>query len=111
MKKYTVAKRTTELNNRKDVMAAYEGCTLDEKMNHLNVSAEEMHEFTDESEARAFLAGKSNDYFYNGDWGRVTEWWIEEEEVDEDGDPIGDMDMDICPNGNFAEFDAMRQEM
>lgn len=105
MKKYEVCKRTTEITSYKAARTVYEGMTLDEKLNHGNISPEETHEFNSEKEAYAFLNQQSNNYWYNGSGcGEAVEWWLEEYTLDKDGDETGACACDICPNSNLAEF-------
>lgn len=108
MKKYIVEKHTTEITSYKAARAAFEGMTLDLELNRLDISADEIHTFDTEEEARAFLNKQTNDYFYNGSgYGRATEWFLGEEFVDEDGEWCGDgAGYYDCPNSNFAEFKA-----
>lgn len=108
MKKYIVEKHTTEITSYKAARAAFEGMTLDEELNRRDTSADEIHTFDTEEEARAFLNKQTNDYFYNGSGcGMATEWWMEEADVDEDGDWCDDgSGYYDCPNSNFAEFKA-----
>lgn len=105
MKKFVVSKRSTEINSYKVARAAYEGMTIDEKLNRLDITPDEEHVFENESEAKEYLNSQSNDYFYNGSgYGWAKEWWLEEVEVDEDGDIEDSYGMDICPNSNLDEF-------
>lgn len=105
MKKYCVMKRSTEFNSYKDARKAYEGITLDSEINRGNTSADEIHEFTNEADARAFLNQKENYYCYNGSgFGYAEEWTLEEYDVDEDGYEEDSGYFDMCPNSNLSEF-------
>ena len=105
MKRYSVTMHETEINSYRAARAAYEGMTLDETLNRLDLSPSEEHLFTDEAEARAYLNSKTNDYFFNDSgYGYAREWYLEEQEVDEDGDVIDSYGFDDCPNSNLSEF-------
>lgn len=114
MKKFMVEKHTMEITSKKMAQKVYEGVTFDMDMNR-DMSADEIHVFDTEEEAKRFLNEKENDYWFNGSgYGVVTEWWIGEAQVsDEDGEEVVEypQDYDICKNSNIDEFkSSLRDE-